>query len=145
MDNKGVLRFFDDDYNCAESVLLEMKEQLNLKCGDIPKMGTPFGAGIGRTSRICGALAGGIIAVGYVLGRRDNSEDKTEAYQIAAELSDKFEEEFGATSCEEISGIDWSSEESVKDYKERVHFETCHKVVEFVCEYLNDKLKERMR
>jgi len=129
------LNYFDSNYNCAEAVSLTFKHFM----GDIdflPRVATPFGAGIGRCGYICGALIGGLICIGYVYGREDASGNRRGSYEPAGRLLDDFTERFGHINCREIAKIDWNTKEGIKHYIESVHYEVCHKVVGFVVKWL---------
>ena len=70
---------------------------------DIPKAATGFGGGIGGSkSETCGALTGGIIAVGCLFGRKQSKDDKKTAYEIGAEFRQNFIESFGSSTCRNI-------------------------------------------
>ncbi|MDH7477732.1 MAG: C-GCAxxG-C-C family protein, partial [Candidatus Bathyarchaeota archaeon] len=60
---KAVKRFLYG-FNCAQSVLLTMFEHWNGENELIPKIATTFGGGIGRCGSLCGALTGGVMALG---------------------------------------------------------------------------------
>jgi len=129
------LNYFDSNYNCAESVSLTFKHFM----GDIdflPRVATPFGAGIGRCGYICGALIGGLICIGLVFGRESAEGDRMASYRTAGQLIDDFREAFGDIDCCVISKVDWSSAEGIRHYIESVHYEVCHKVVGFVVKWL---------
>jgi len=96
--------------NCAESVLrgvcfaegVELTEQSM-------KMATPFGGGVGRSEDICGALAGGVLALGTELGRTSPAEDRMRSYNAAGKLYKLFEERLGSTCCADLNKGDFKS------------------------------------
>ena len=91
----------------------------------IPKIATGFGAGIGGRGTVCGALSGGVIALGLVFGRKDPvREEGKRPYWFAQELFMQFKEEFGSVMCADITGCDISSDEGRKTYSERKLWET---------------------
>lgn len=51
------------------------------------------------TGHMCGALAAGILMIGYVFGRTRPDEDITCASELAAELHKRFEQELGTKVC----------------------------------------------
>ena len=51
------------------------------------------------TGHLCGALAAGIIIIGYVFGRRSPDDDITCASELTFELHRRFEEEMGTKNC----------------------------------------------
>jgi len=72
---------------------------------------TGFGGGIGRCGCICGALAGGIIALGSVYGRKTLEDDKKRPYRFASQLCNQFVEEYGSSCCRIINKGDFKSSE----------------------------------
>ncbi|KHK00383.1 C_GCAxxG_C_C family protein [Desulfovibrio sp. DV] len=63
-------------------------------------MGTAFGAGVGRSkAEVCGALSGGLIALGYLQGRSNGDERWDNVAALAAGVRRRFEAEFGCTTC----------------------------------------------
>ena len=59
-----------------------------------------FGGGIGGSrDGVCGALSGGVIAIGYLLGRVKPDENVDKAKAIAAEFKSRFEKEYGTSTC----------------------------------------------
>jgi C_GCAxxG_C_C family probable redox protein len=74
-------------------------------------MATPFGGGVGRSEDICGALSGGILAIGVALGRSELTEDRLRSYDAARELHDWFEKQFESTECATLSKGDFKSPE----------------------------------
>jgi len=91
-------------FNCAESVLRGVCFGLGIDLPPIAKMmATPLGGGMGRAENVCGALSGGVIAIGAVLGRTDHSDDKFRSYMAARDLHDEFLNRFGGTRCSELN------------------------------------------
>jgi C_GCAxxG_C_C family probable redox protein len=109
---ENVLSHFRDGFNCAESVILAMQEAYGLRSELIPKVATPFGAGIGRRGSVCGALTGGVMALGLRYGRMTpDSQARERPYRLALELYNRFKEQFGTVLCIELTGCDLTIEE----------------------------------
>jgi C_GCAxxG_C_C family probable redox protein len=51
---------------------------------------------------MCGALSGGILVIGGLLGRQDPKADDTEAYALAEELRTRFLAAMGDTQCDRL-------------------------------------------
>jgi len=75
---------FKIGFNCAESVLKSLADEMSIECSCIPKIATGFGAGLGRHGEICGAITGAVMALGLKYGRSDTKdpEAKEKAYAI---------------------------------------------------------------
>jgi len=72
------------------------------------KATTGLSGGLGRTGEsACGALAGGVMAIGLVYGRDKlertaDSDAYKETMRRAGILCDRFAEEFGSTKCHDV-------------------------------------------
>jgi len=78
-------------------------EEFGLGDMDIIKALSPF-PGFGSTGRICGAVSGGLIALGLYFGSEDmtNYEGTNAAMNAAREFLPRFEEALGSLQCAEI-------------------------------------------
>ncbi len=65
-------------------------------------------------SDVCGALAGGIVAIGYMHGRSESGKDLSDASRIASEFRRQFIEAFGSTNCGAILKSLGKQEDSMK-------------------------------
>lgn len=130
------------DYNCAQSVLLTMQEYYGIRRNRlIPKIATAFGGGIGRRGSLCGALTGGIMAIGLKHGTNKPAMpvDKEPAYKLALEFYEQFKKECGSPFCRELIGYDLTKpEELEKLRKSNVREEKCSNFVRKAVEILID-------
>lgn len=135
---KKALKYFSEDYNCAQSVLLTMFEHWNGKSELIPKIATAFGGGIGRCGSLCGALTGGLMAIGIKYGTNEPSlENRLDTYELAQALYRQFEERYGTVLCRELIGYTLSNpEESEKAHDANVLEEKCTNFIRTVIEIL---------
>ncbi|MFP5221820.1 MAG: C-GCAxxG-C-C family (seleno)protein [Acidobacteriota bacterium] len=95
----------DGGYHCAESVLLALSEAHgNGRAeGLSPRIATCFGGGVGRTHQeMCGALAGGLLALGALHGRDRRHGNWDRAAELASALRQKFIARFGASACKDV-------------------------------------------
>jgi C_GCAxxG_C_C family probable redox protein len=143
--NEKAVIYFQKGYNCAQSVLLTMAEHWHEKSGLIPKIGTAFGGGMGRCGSVCGALTGGIMALGIKFGTNEPSaEERKEVYELAQKFYKRFEKEHGSVLCHELIGYNLSnSEEWAKAHETKVFEERCtvfvRKAVETLLELTESK------
>ena len=98
------LNYFRSGFHCAESISKAIIELFSEEPSDaIPRVATGFGAGMGRTRQeACGALTGGIIAIGYLYGRSDPITGRDDTYELVTEFRRRFLEELGSTKCQDI-------------------------------------------
>ncbi len=80
--------------HCAEAVLMAARNQFFPSMPEeIVRAASGFGGGAG-VGCICGAVAGGTIAYGFIL-----KDDKRALKQITKELHEWFKHEYGAACC----------------------------------------------
>lgn len=144
-----VQQIYDSGFNCAESVLKSCQELYHLP-GDevVPKVATGFGGGIGRKGSVCGALTGGIMALGLEMGRMDpkDAQARDRAYAIAREIYEKFEREFGTVLCYNLTQCDLSTPEGQKKFKEAsMHKNLCSKFVQGMVKWVGEALEEHWK
>ena len=98
---KRAFQYFQSGFHCAEAISKSLTELLEKENGSFPpNVATGFGGGIGGSHLdICGALTGGIIALGWLFGRKNPGEDKTRIFGLSSEFRKRFGEKFGSCSC----------------------------------------------
>jgi len=84
-----------------------LQEKLDLRDAGAFKAASAMAGGIAGRGETCGALIGGIMAIGQVLGREslEDTEQFQKAMIPASEMYVKFKEAVGHTLCAEIHKI----------------------------------------
>jgi C_GCAxxG_C_C family probable redox protein len=122
-------------HGCSRCVVQSLVDHLGL--GNlIFKASIPLAGGVSFRGETCGALLGGLLAVGVALGKEDiKDEDWMESLRAGYRLCRQFEKEIGSTTCQEIQrarlGRPYDLAD-VKDYEEFAKaggYEECSKVV----------------
>lgn len=134
---KAATRFLEG-YNCAQSILLTMFEHWNGENELIPKIATAFGGGIGRCGSVCGALTGGVMALGIKYGTNGPSlEKRLKVYKLAQKFFKRFEKHHGSVLCRELIGYDLSVPEELEEARRaRILEEKCVNFVKEAVETL---------
>jgi len=109
---------------CSEAVLLAISDWLGVQSDLIPKIATGFGAGVGGWGSVCGAISGGVMALGLKFGRNEPKKQDRPSYWYAKGLLKRFETEFGHATCRELTDCDFSTEAGLKKYAEEKLWET---------------------
>jgi C_GCAxxG_C_C family probable redox protein len=86
---------------------------LELENTAIPQIASGFAGGIGNSGAVCGAVVGGVMAIGLKLGRAETVEGMLQNLGVAREFRCRFEEEMGEIGCRELTGLDLTSEEDM--------------------------------
>ena len=77
----------------------------------IPAIATGFCGGMARTAGPCGALTGGIMAIGILYGRKSTDDSHYKAFALTERLVHDFEKQFGSRNCSDLLGCDISTKE----------------------------------
>ena len=122
-------RYFQEGLNCAQAVLRAVAEARGLLCPQcIPGVALAMGGGVGHTGHACGALTGGVMAIGLAMDRATAAgglpEKKQAAYRVAGKLAREFAAVFGSADCRDILGFDWSEPDAL-DRARRENIKAC--------------------
>lgn len=92
---------FRGGLHCAESVFQAVLEGQDLAGAELsPRVASAFGGGVGRSKQeLCGALAGGLMALGQLRGRSTPQEPWDEVAATAEALRQRFGTQYGGTRC----------------------------------------------
>lgn len=116
---------FQSGLCCAESVLQAVSESRGIKSELIPKIATGLCAGIARTGGICGAVSGGVLALGLVTGRSSGKESREENDRLVRRFLSACEAKFGSTNCEKLIGCRLDTPEGQAFFKQHNLREKC--------------------
>ena len=113
------VHFESRSYMCAESVLLSLNSELagGLKESHAVALAAPFSEGVGGSGCTCGALSGGILAVGLFTGNGQAYRHRRRSRKFASQLHAEFATQFGSACCRVLC-------RKVQRDKKR-HFEHC--------------------
>ena len=138
MKRQAIEQFADDamrsGHNCAESILKIAMEHCGIDTAGTPmRIATGFGGGAGRSKQeLCGALAGGIMALGLELGRNNPGESGDAVCAAVATFRDRFLEQNGTTTCHIL----------VEGFGEQENWDKCRRLVADTAGILFDLITE---
>jgi C_GCAxxG_C_C family probable redox protein len=133
MSNRVVRRsreLWDAEYYCAESVLTAISEALDIQSELIPRIATGFCSGLARTCGLCGAVAGGMLALSACLGRDLPTDSEEELYEAIRQLQAGFQKKFGSINCFELTGCDLGTDEGQDKFHTSGQKDKCREYVE---------------
>jgi C_GCAxxG_C_C family probable redox protein len=96
---------------------LAVAEKHNIQSNLIPGIASGFCGGMSRTDGLCGALVGGIMALGILHGRRSSENSPQKIYGLTERLVQDFEKSLGSRKCSGILGCDISTLEGEAEFK----------------------------
>ncbi|MEI7662444.1 MAG: C-GCAxxG-C-C family protein [Bacteroidota bacterium] len=101
--------WFDDTFNCSQSVLASFGPGYGLTEDQCLKIGCAFGGGMARRQMTCGALTGALMALGLHFGRAadDPYSISETTYDKSNQLFEEFKKLHGSINCKELlQGLD---------------------------------------
>jgi len=103
--------FRNKEFLCAESVLLALAERAGVESELLPGIASGFCSGLARTSGMCGAVSGAVMALGMLHGRQAPGEPVDEIYGRVQALILEFCEVHESIHCRVLLGCDLGTPE----------------------------------
>ena len=88
---------------------MAVAEKHKIQSDIIPAIASGFCGGMSRTAGLCGALAGGIMALGVLYGRNSSADSPKKIYALSERLVRDFEKQFGSRNCSDLLDCDIST------------------------------------
>jgi len=105
------------DLYCSEAIVKAVKDSFKLDLPeDVVAMASGFPVGIGGSGCTCGAVSGGIMALGMFFGRTEPGDEKvSKTMELAKEIHDKFKENHKNLCCRSLTrGMELGSPEHLE-------------------------------
>jgi len=119
-------RYFEDGYNCAQSVLLAFCDETGLEQDQAARLASTFGGGMERMREVCGAVSAMFMVQGLLEGYTDPKakEEKAAVYARVREVADRFREKNHSIICRDLLidtevALGTEPEARTKEYYER--------------------------
>ncbi len=142
--SEKALELFANNFNCSQAVLTAFAPDFGLDEELALKLGTSFGGGA-RNGEICGAVSGALLVLGLKYGHHisEDNQQKSRAYAIAVDYTNRFKEANRSIVCRDLLGYDLSIPEEAACIKEKCLFaEVCPEMIKSAVEILEDTLKD---
>ena len=96
--------YFDEGYNCCQSVVLAYCDVFNIDKESAARMSAPFGGGMGRLREVCGAVSGMTMLAGQIVPYTDptNKAVLKENYALVQNFAGQYREANGSIVCREL-------------------------------------------
>lgn len=105
------------DFYCSEAVVKTIIDEFQIDVSeDVIKMASGFPVGMGGMGCTCGALTGGVMAIGLVYGRSQRKDPKVnKAMELSAKLYQIFCERHKVSCCKVLTrGMEKGSPEHMQ-------------------------------
>lgn len=114
--------------NCAQTTFLSIQEQFEFNGDAIVKALTPL-PGIALRGETCGAVIGGLMAIGMVYGRDKKNLDDWQAYldslPPARKFCRSFEKQLGSTMCGDIIEAEFGKRYNLANQADALEWMQC--------------------
>ncbi len=120
-------------------------EDLNYDREQAFKMACGLGSGISRWGTVCGAVSGGVMALGFCFGPTKNGEKekKDKTYVKVQEMLRAFEQDFGTVQCRQLTGLNFMDPVEREQFKIRDLYGQCAEYIANIVESVRKAIKEK--
>lgn len=127
-------------FNCSQIVFVSAAQQLGLDRETALKTAACFGGGM-NCGEVCGAVTGGLMAIGSKYGHctAGDADAKAMSAAKAKEFMQLFCDEYESVLCKEILGADLSDPQQAPQAKEVIP-QICPNLVTYATEILKEVL-----
>ena len=110
--------------NCAQTSFVTLQKQFELDGDLVLKALTAF-PGIALRGETCGAVTGGLMALGLIFGREELDDERgfQTALSSARTFCQRFEKEFGSTMCGDIQESEFGRRYDLTDPEQIVEWQ----------------------
>ena len=125
----------NSDFYCSEAIVKTIKDEFGLQLpDDVIAMASGFPVGIGGSGCTCGAISGGIMALGMFFGRTQPKNEKVnKAMALSNELHKTFQNKHKSLCCRVLTkGMTLGSPEHMQQciaFTGEVAYETAKLIV----------------
>jgi C_GCAxxG_C_C family probable redox protein len=142
--HEQAIALFRNNYNCAQSVFSFFAKELGIDEIEARRIAAGFGGGMGALQKTCGAVTGGIMALGAkFFNEQDIPTAKNLTYKEVRELIHRFEAKHGSVECRPLLGADITTAEGLKAARDGNLFHLkCEPLVLDVCSIVDELFQE---
>ena len=105
------------EFYCSEAIISSIRDNFDINMPEeMIAMASGFPVGIGKSKCVCGAVSGGVMALGYFFGRTKGGDPKVQnTLELANELQESFKTNHKHLCCSILTkGMDMGSGEHKK-------------------------------
>lgn len=139
--------YFEQGYNCAQSVLLSFSDITGLDEKNSAMLSSGFGGGMGRMREVCGAVSGMFMAASLICGYSDPADfdGKKQTYAMIQQLAKYFKEQNGSILCRELLGLEKPEGTHIPEQRTAEYYKKrpCGELVKASAEILEEYIGER--
>lgn len=139
--------FFQEGYNCSQSVLKAFEDMLPVDHETLMKLGSSFGGGMGRLREVCGAVSAMFMVEGFLEGyfTPETGNVKAEHYARIQKLAKEFEEKHGSIICRRLLNLPEGASEPVPEQRTEAYYHSrpCLKLIGEAVDILANRFEKQ--
>ena len=99
--------YFEQGYNCSQSVALAFADEVGMDGKLIARLTGGFGGGIGRMREVCGTVSGIAFVLSALYGYSDptDADAKAQLYADVQKVAGEFKDKNGSVVCRDLLGL----------------------------------------
>lgn len=121
------------------------QEKLRMEDENLIKAMDSFGGGLAAHGEVCGAVIGGLAAIGLNYGRpKSGNKADGRVYKYSGLFMKRFREEVteGKLLCRDIAEVNWRDRDQVTKYYEGEKFRSCQVLVGKTARIIGELLEQ---
>jgi C_GCAxxG_C_C family probable redox protein len=130
----------EEKLSCSEAVLLAMSKYWGIESPLIPRIATPLRGGLCGTQQVCGAVTGGLMALGMKMGRESGAENADACTDKGKAFMKIVRDECGSLICLDITGLDRTDPAQEERFHGMDRIRLCVKLVMRCCRWLAENI-----
>jgi C_GCAxxG_C_C family probable redox protein len=139
-EKEKALKAFREGANCCQSVLSSCSELTGIDPLKSRAVAAAFGGGICHWGQTCGAVNGGLMALGLIYPELS----KDEIYELGNKFAANFVTRNGSTQCKGLIGVDFSdAEQYAKAKSDNVFQLRCGKYIGDAVDILKEMIDNK--
>lgn len=131
----------EEKFSCSETVLKAMAEYWGVESPLIPRIATPFRGGLCGTQQVCGAVTGGLMALGIRMGRESGAVNSDACTGMGKVFMETVKKEYDTLDCLGITKLDRTVPEQEALFHGKERAALCVKLVMGCCRWLAEHVE----
>jgi C_GCAxxG_C_C family probable redox protein len=141
---KQAVTFFEDAFNCSQSVFMAYSEIYGIGPEMASKLATSFGGGMGRLREVCGAVSGMFLVLGMQYPFTDTKDkvSKNKNYKAVQRTANEFKSVMGSYICADLLKLKHEPQNPESSERNEAYYKTrpCVQCVSLAAEIVGKEL-----
>ena len=136
--------YFEEEYNCSQSVFMAYADIYNIEPETAAKIASSFGGGMGRLREVCGAVSGMFLILGlhYPFTNPKDRQAKNTNYKAVQDVANEFKSVMGSYICADLLKIKREPQKAEASERNELYYSSraCKQCVALAAEIVGKKI-----